>query len=305
MADAVRRSEHTDLTDLRKGIDKVVYNRYKYYKQLYKQIYNLEPMTTRTAKDTSVSGLSMATKKLEGQSIRWDKPLKGYTYTYTPDAYGMGIRITMEMQQDDQFGIIKKQAAELGRQMNYRVEYDGASLFINAFDSGVGGDAKYLCDTEHPLGQGQEGTYDNMPSVATDLSITSLRSAIENIKATPDDRGQLLHLKPKVLLVPRELKWAAYEILLSDKRAYTGDNTMNAFKDEGIKIVVWDMLTDANAWFLMTDKAEHSIQFRWRMKPKSSMGDDFDTADLKYKQIMRYAYGFSDWRGVYGSAGAA
>ena len=37
---------------------------------------------------------------------------------------------------------------------------------------------------------------------------------------------------------------------------------------------------------------------------ETSMEPDFTTGNIRYKARERYSFGFSDWRGIYGSQGA-
>jgi len=36
----------------------------------------------------------------------------------------------------------------------------------------------------------------------------------------------------------------------------------------------------------------------------TAMEGDFDTGNVRYKARERYSFGFSDWRGIFGSPGA-
>jgi hypothetical protein len=38
---------------------------------------------------------------------------------------------------------------------------------------------------------------------------------------------------------------------------------------------------------------------------KKAVEGDFETGNLRYKCRERYSFGFTDWRGVYGSEGVA
>ncbi len=38
---------------------------------------------------------------------------------------------------------------------------------------------------------------------------------------------------------------------------------------------------------------------------KTSMEGDFDTGNVRYKARERYAFGASDWRGIFGTPGTA
>jgi hypothetical protein len=41
-----------------------------------------------------------------------------------------------------------------------------------------------------------------------------------------------------------------------------------------------------------------------RANLKTAMEGDFDTGNVRYKARERYSFGFSDWRGMFGSPGA-
>ena len=62
-------------------------------------------------------------------------------------------------------------------------------------------------------------------------------------------------------------------------------------------------LSDTDAWFLITDVPNGMKHFD-RSPLKTSMEGDFDTGNVRYKARERYSFGASDWRGIYGSAGA-
>jgi hypothetical protein len=41
-----------------------------------------------------------------------------------------------------------------------------------------------------------------------------------------------------------------------------------------------------------------------RAAMSTGMEGDFETGNMRYKARERYSFGFSDWRGIYGSPGA-
>jgi len=42
-----------------------------------------------------------------------------------------------------------------------------------------------------------------------------------------------------------------------------------------------------------------------RSPVSTNMEGDFETGNVRYKARERYSFGFSDWRGIFGSPGAA
>jgi hypothetical protein len=62
-------------------------------------------------------------------------------------------------------------------------------------------------------------------------------------------------------------------------------------------------LTDSDAWFLTTD-VPNGLKHFVRTPVSSGMEGDFESGNVRYKARERYSFGFSDWRGIYGSPGA-
>ena len=62
-------------------------------------------------------------------------------------------------------------------------------------------------------------------------------------------------------------------------------------------------LTDSDAWFVQTDVPD-GLKYFQRTALKKGMEGDFSTGDYRYKVRERYSFGFTDWRGAFGSEGA-
>lgn len=295
----------SDMADLlAEGFRAILFDKFKSYPEEFSKIFNVLSSKNKDEKDSSVSGLGLFPVKQQGQSIYYDDPIQGYDVIYTHVAYALGFRVTFEMYEDDLYGKMKKMPNALGKSARHSVEQTSANIFnygfVTTFNSG--GDAKALFASDHPLTGG--GTFANKPAIPADLTVSSLQAAIQSMEETTDDRGLLLSIKPKLLVVPPELKWTARELLGSKQKPYTADNELNAFLDEDLQYFVWHYLTDDDAWFLLSSKDDHELNFFWRKKLDTDHGVDFDSGDLKFKALMRFSVKWSDWRGTYGSPGA-
>ena len=62
-------------------------------------------------------------------------------------------------------------------------------------------------------------------------------------------------------------------------------------------------LTDTDGWFIRTN-IEDGLKLFQRNAIEFTQDTDFDTENLKYKAYERYSVGWSDWRGLFSSAGA-
>jgi hypothetical protein len=189
--------------------------------------------------------------------------------------------------------------------MAYTKQVKAAAILNNGFNAGVVyGDGQALFSTAHPLVSG--GTNSNRPTTGADLNETSLEAAVIQIAGWTDERNLLIAAKPRKLIVPPALQFVATRLLETNLRVGTNDNDINALKNngsvpEGYTINHW--LTDTNAWFLTTD-VPNGLKHFVRVPLATSMDQDFDTGNSRYKARERYSFGVSDPLGAFGSPGA-
>src|SRR3990167_6213031 len=210
-------------------------------------------------KTTTVASFGSVPVKAEGAAVTYEDLAAGYDATYQADTYELAFRASKEALDDEQEEVVSDAARELGSSMNYTYDVDHANIFNNGFSSTTGApDGVVLFSTAHPLVGG--GTNQNRPTTDGDLSVAQLRVGLNDIANTKDDAGKLVHWRPKVLLVPYNAKWLAQEMIGSDLRHDTADNALNAFKDDGLHVIATPYLTDANAFFLLSDPGKHNIR---------------------------------------------
>ena len=114
-----------------------------------------------------------------------------------------------------------------------------------------------------------------------------------------------------VLMVPRALAKEARVIVNSPLRSNTADNDLNDYLGK-YEIFVNPFIGAENssgtytgsdtAWYLIA-MGEHEVNFIWRSTPEMKDNYDFDTDTLEFKVYARFDYGWSDWRGTWGSKG--
>jgi hypothetical protein len=187
-------------------------------------------------------------------------------------------------------------------------EVKGADVLNNAFSSSfTGGDGVSLINTAHPLAGG--GTAANRATTMADLNEASLEDALIDISTFTDDRGLTISVMADKLVIPPQLVFVADRILSSTQRSGTADNDINAIRNTGVLpggYVVNHYLSDPDAFFILTsvNSAGEGLKMFQRSPMETSMEPDFSTGNIRYKARERYSFGFSDWRGIYGSQGA-
>jgi len=135
-----------------------------------------------------------------------------------------------------------------------------------------------------------------------------LEQACIDIKRFTNDRGLYIQALPKLLILPPELEFEATRILrtsgMNRSRVGTGNNDLNALNTLN-KVPDYHInrsLTSTTAWFIRTDIPDGMKHFV-RRPMEFTMDNDFDTDNAKYKAAERYSFGWSDWRGFYGTPG--
>ena len=127
-----------------------------------------------------------------------------------------------------------------------------------------------------------------------------------DIAAMTDERGLKIAAQGTKLIIPSALQFTAERLMKSSGRTGTADNDINAVVSRGMVpqgYAVNHYLTDTDAFFIKTD-VPNGLKHFVRAPMKTAMEGDFTTGNLRYKARERYSFGFSDWRGIFGSPGA-
>ena len=294
------------LKELLPGLNALFGLEYKRYGEEHKEIYETETSERSFEEETKLSGFSAAPVKNEGAAIAYDNAQEAWTARYNHETIAMGFSITEEAMEDNLYDSLSARYTKaLARGMAYTKQVKAASTLNNGFSAGViYGDGQPLFSTAHPLISG--GTNSNRPATNADLNETSLEAAVIQIAGWTDERGLLIAAKPRKLIVPPSLMFVATRLLETSLRVGTTDNDINALKNNGSipeGYTVNHFLTDTNAWFLTTD-VPNGLKHFVRVPLATSMDQDFDTGNNRYKARERYSFGVSDPLGMFGSPGA-
>lgn len=278
---------------------------YSEYSTEYTKLFDTYKSSKAFEEDVGVSSFGLAVAKPEGSGIQYDSERQAYITRYNHVVYALGFIITREIMDDDQYSVVGQRKAQgLAFSMRQTKEIIAANVYNRAFNSSfVGGDGKELLATDHPLFAG--GTWANELATAADLSEAALEQAHIDIAGFTNDRGLLISVQPKSLIIPRQLVFEAKRILAPDGRPGTDTNDVNALKALGMvpEVVVNHYLTDQDAWFIRTN-VPHGMKHWERRADSFEMDNDFDTENAKFKATARYSFGWTDPRALFGSPGA-
>ena len=241
----------------------------------------------------------------EGAGVTYDGTGQGYVTRATNVVYGLGAIVTQVAIEDNQYGSVAARLAKnLARSMRQTKEVVHANILNRAFSSSyVGGDGVCLISTAHPT---VNGTQSNKLTVAADMSEASLEDAMTQLADTRDSRGLRIMVREKKLVAASANRWNSTRILSSTNQSGTANNDINAMKSEGVfpgGTVIWPYLSDADAWFIITD-IEDGLISQQRRAYAFEQDNDFDTSNARMKATERYVPFWHDWRCIIGSEGA-
>lgn len=278
---------------------------YSEYSVEYDKLFDKYTSTKAFEEDVGVSSLGLAVQKSEGSPITYDSERQGFITRYQHVVYALGFVITREMMEDDQYDVVgQKKAKSLAFSLRQTKEVVAANVYNRAFNSSyTGGDGKELLSNAHPNIAG--GTYSNILATASDLSEAALEQACIDIAGFTNDRGLTIAVRPKCLIIPRQLIFEAKRILGTDLRVGTANNDLNALKTMGSvpEIITNHYLTDTDAWFIRTD-VKDGMKYFERRADQFEMDNDFDTENAKFKATSRFSFGWTDPRALFGTPGA-
>ena len=294
------------LKELLPGLNALFGLEYKQYGEEWKELFEIETSERSFEEEQKLSGFSAAPVKAEGSAMVYDTAQEAWSQRYVHETIVLGFAITEEAMEDQLYDSLSTRYTKaLARAMAYTKEIKGANIINNGFNANYrGGDGQPLFSSQHPLVSG--GTISNIPAVPADLNETSLENAVIQISLWTDERGLLIAAKPKKLFIPPALQFTATRILETELRVGTNDNDINALKNNGSipgGYTINHYFTDPNGWYLSTD-IPNSLKHFKRVGLSTSMDEDFDTGNHRYKARERYSFNWSDYLGMYGSPGA-
>jgi len=292
--------------ELEPGLNALFGLEYKNYENQHAEIYDTENSDRAFEEEVMLGGFANAAVKPEGSGVSYDSANETFTARYTHETIALAFSLTEEAVEDNLYdSIAKRYTKALARSMANTKQIKAADILNNGFTGGTaGGDGVDLLSDAHPTVSA--GNQKNELTTSADLSETSLEQAMIDIANMKDERGLKIAARGLKLIIPSALQFTAERILKSNQRVGTADNDINALSSKGMLpqgYVVNNFLTDDDAFFIKTDVPNGMKHFN-RAAIKTAMEGDFDTGNMRYKARERYSFGFSDWRGIFGSPGA-
>lgn len=278
---------------------------YDEHPQEWSEIFETKSSEKNYEEDTEVTGFGLAPVKAQAGAVSYDSETQGPTKRYTHITYGLGYIVTREEMEDNLYEVVSKRRIQaLAFSIRQTEEIVCANILNRAFNSSyTGGDGTEMIATTHTT---VDGTQSNKLTTAADLSEASIEDLVIQIMQSKNSRGHRIKLMPQKLIVAPSEAFNATRILKSTLQSGTANNDVNAIKAMGILpqgVVVNHYLTDADAWFIKTNAPNGLMRFN-RRSTEFKQDNDFDTENAKAKSTLRFSVGWTDWRAIFGTAGA-
>ena len=291
--------------ELEPGLNALFGLEYKRYENQHAEIYTTESSDRAFEEEVMLSGFANAEVKAEGQGVNYDEAQETYTARYTMETIALAFAITEEAIEDNLYDRLSSRYTKaLARSMSNAKEVKGAATLNNGFTTFLSGDQVTLFNAAHTTISGTNVA--NTFAVQADLNETSLEQALIDVAAFTDERGLRIAAKAVKMIIPSANQFNAERLMKSQGRTQTADNDINAINSMGMVpqgYRVNNFLTDPDSFYLITDVPNGMKMFS-RTPLTTSMEGDFDTGNVRYKARERYAFGVSDYRGIFASSGA-
>lgn len=232
--------------------------------------------------------------RLPGERAAYDSGIGKVEFRYRiePQEVALAVRIPAARIADGSyFNAFRDAALGLGESFVQAEEILHANV-LNigmVYNPAIVGDGVSLFSAEHPY---RHGTYSNRADFG--LNEASLEESATRIRRFHDFTGLRMLARPRTLIVPVQLEYAAHRLLKG-----MAEDKSPAAPSEGYRVL--DYLENPQAWFLLT-----TVRSLVSVERKPYRLDiSIDGADLLLEASQAYGVGHRNPRGCFGSFPAA
>lgn len=232
-------------------------------------------------------------KSEDADPVPFVNPVQGFPKTFTTTTYRIGVRAERTLTEQELFDYAKRAMSGLMNSGRLLLEYSFADVLNQATTaSGYdGADGVSLANASHPHERRDTGTWSNLETGAT-LSHSAFSTARTNLRKRTNEFGYPMVVKTKALVVPPDLEESARVIANSELVSGGSLNNKNVFMGS-FEVIVWDYLTDTNAWFLLGDipKENCGLVYGEEIAPSIAPCTGVDTStDIIWAERLRMRF---------------
>jgi phage major head subunit gpT-like protein len=231
--------------------------------------------------------------------LEYEDVNQGYKMTITAREYAKGMKIQKKFILTDQLDIVEGLPKLLGLAARRRIASDVSALLNDAFNTSYTTiDGLQLCSAAHTSNNGGSSQANRGTTAFSETAVDASRISM---KAYVSNTDELFEVTPDLLIVPRSLEKAAYELINSSGKVDTANNNANFHKGK-YKLLVLDRLDDSNNWFFVDSELMKIFNVWNNVSPlEFGQAEQFDGLAARYRAYMFYGFGSRDWRWIFGS----
>lgn len=263
---------------IRKGALATFQQSFRRYSAIWPRYADRVRSTTAVERHVGV-GATPSVQKFQDE-IR-EGTINDYGYDLANETWTAGVRIFDATLKDQQNGMLDRALSRMGRKAAAAYDVRVAAV-LEAGES-----------TTAANGQNFFSTNNKNLNTSAPLDKTHLNEAIADMRKLTDDKGDLIQVIPRAIMVPAELEGTAKELL----RAQVINSTSNVLAQDGLSLIVNPYLSDATDWYLLGDENPLILQDREQAKVVSiAPGSSGDTAvNWLFYSYARYQAALNDW----------
>lgn len=231
----------------------------------------------------------------------------GYHTKIEPKEYAGEIQLERKLLDDKKFGVFDDAATSLITSAQRTREKLGArtfsNAFSNAFDFATSEENLSPCNDSHTTKSGTSTTtgFDNAgTSAASKTAVAATRLLMRRFR---NDISERINIGDNLGIVcPDNLADIFEEINRTPKSLDMAEGNVN-MQAGRYKIITYRLLddTDTNNWWMVDlDAMKKDLVWIDRITPEVKRTSDFSTYILRIAVYFRCAYGFLDWRWIFG-----
>lgn len=232
-------------------------------------------------------------------SVNFDDFSKGYEQNYRHIKYSNGLQVEREVMDFKEYKEVARRTDKLAYSVYKTLQTHAASTFNNAFvATATGPDGVPLCSSAHHLVPGDDAQSN---TGVLDLNVDNLETVINAMYDFKDDRGDIMGVMPRVIVVGNYWLKTAKQIVGSDMEPFTADNQMNVYKDE--VTYLHNPYITGKKWFVVDpDLMKQNLNWYNARDPKKvEYEDDFNTEVGSYKSVGMWSKGWDSFPWIFGN----
>lgn len=220
-------------------------------------------------------------------------PVQGHAKSFTTTTYRLGAKVMKSLAEQEIKPYAVKALSGLMDSGKLLLEYSMADIINQAVTATGydGADGVPLAYATHPHERRATGTWSNLESAAA-LTHATFSTARTNLRKRTDEFGNRMTLRARTLVVPADLEEQANIIVASELKSGSSLNDKNVLRGS-VNVVVYDYMTDTNAWFLIGDIKEDNRGMIFGNEVPASIapmtGADTST-DVKWAERLRMRF---------------